>query len=187
MARRRRGRGGGRRGKELCLQSAAFYVKFNIKASLEAVFVAVLDVLPVGPALHAHLHVVGQVGELHGHQRLQVPRLQELPVVGVVLEGKARVAAHPVVLHCANFVCVFLSLKRWENEEQNDDDRTNLTFCSPFPQQHLFFTETITCLGSSLILDLAARGQSWWWTGRTRTCCLTSTSQHISSQGLFFL
>lgn len=109
MARRRRRRRGGV-GKELCLQSAAFNVKFNIKASLEAVFVAVLDVLPVGLALHAHLHVVGQVGELHGHQRLQVPRLQELPVVGVVLQGKARVAAHPVVIHCADFVCVFLSL-----------------------------------------------------------------------------
>lgn len=108
MARRRGRRGAGR---ELCLQSAAFYVKFNIKASLEAVFVAVLDVLPVGPAFHTHLNVVCQVGELHGHQRLQVPRLQELAIVGVVLKGKARVAAHPVVLHCAYFVCILLSLE----------------------------------------------------------------------------
>lgn len=108
MARRRGRRGAGR---ELCLQSAAFYVKFNIKASLEAVFIAVLDVLPIGPAFHAHLHVVGQVGELHSHQRLQVPRLQELAIVGVVLKGKARVAAHPVVLHCAYFVCILLSLE----------------------------------------------------------------------------
>lgn len=94
----------------MCLQSAASYVKFNIKASLEAVFVAVLDVLPVGPAFHAHFHVVGQVGELHCHQWLQVPRLQELAVVRVVLQGKARVASHAVVLHCAYFVCIFFSL-----------------------------------------------------------------------------
>lgn len=183
MARRRRRRRGGV-GKELCLQSAAFNVKFNIKASLEAVFVAVLDVLPVGLALHAHLHVVGQVGELHGHQRLQVPRLQELPVVGVVLQGKARVAAHPVVIHCADFVCVFLSLKRRENEERNDDYRTNSTFCSSFPQQHLFFTKTITCLGSSLILNsmrtvLVVEG--------THKCCLISTSQHASARKRAFL
>lgn len=98
-------------GKELCLQSAAFYVKFNIKASLEAVFVAVLDVLPIGLAFHTHLHVVGQVGELHRHQWLQVLWLQGLAIVGIVLQGKARVAAHPIVLHCAYFVCILLSLE----------------------------------------------------------------------------
>lgn len=101
----------------MCLRSAAFYVEFNIKASLEAVLVAVDDVLPVGPALHAHFHVVGQVGELHGHQGLQVPWLQQLPVVGVVLQPEAGVATHPIVLHRADLVCVLLSL-RGEREAQ---------------------------------------------------------------------
>lgn len=94
----------------MCLQSAAFYVKFNIKASLEAVFVAVLDVLPIGLAFHAHFHVVGQVGELHCHQWLQVLWLQEPAIVWVVLQGKARVTAHPIVLHHADLVCVLVPL-----------------------------------------------------------------------------
>lgn len=134
MARRRRGGGG----TELCLQSAAFYVKFNIKASLEAVFVAVLDVLPIGPAFHTHLCVVGQVGELHCHQRLQVPRLQKLAVVGVVLQGKARVATHPIVLHCAYFVRIVLSLGRQEEEEQTMTITQTLPFAALFPSSICF-------------------------------------------------
>lgn len=165
MARRkRRRRGGG--GRELCLQSAAFYVKFNIKASLEAVFVAVQDVLPVGPAFHAHLHVVGQVGELHGHQRLQVPRLQELAIVGVVLQAKARVAAHPVVLHGAYFVSILLSLGRQEKEDKTMTNGPNSTFGSPFPQQHLFFHQDANL---SLVIPqprLAAHRRSPWREGR---------------------
>lgn len=88
----------------MCLQSAASYVKFNIKASLEAVFVAVLDVLPIGPAFHTHFHIVGQVGELHCHQWLQVVGLQELAIVRVVLQGKAWVTTHAIVLHRADLV-----------------------------------------------------------------------------------
>lgn len=105
----------------MCLQSAAFYVKFNIKASLEAVLVAVDDVLPVGPALHAHLHVIGQVGELHSHQRLQVLWLQQLPVVGVVLQPEAGIGAHPIVLHRADLVCVLVSLQGGRGGTTNDN------------------------------------------------------------------
>lgn len=142
-------------GKELCLQSAAFYVKFNIKASLEAVFVAVLDVLPIGLAFHTHLHVVGQVGELHRHQWLQVLWLQGLAIVGIVLQGKARVAAHPIVLHCAYFVCILLSLEV-EKGRTNNDNHSNIAICGPSPWQHLLFFSNLSW--SSPVLTLTAQG-----------------------------
>lgn len=96
-------------GKDLCLRSA---LNFNlyIKASLEAVLLAVPDVLTERLALDADLSVHGQVGELHGQQGLQVLGLQQLAVVGVVLQGEAGVAAQAEVLHVPNSVLVFVSL-----------------------------------------------------------------------------
>lgn len=174
-------------GRELCLQSAAFYVKFNIKASLEAVFVAVLDVLPVGLAFHAHFRVVGQVGELHRHQWLQVLWLQGLAIVRVVLQGKAGVAAHPVVLHCAYFVCILLSLGV-EKGRTNNDNHSDTALCSPSPwQQLLFFGKTL--VGHH-------RSPPWQHkvcpVERTLKCCLTSsytisTSQHAAARKRAFL
>lgn len=97
-------------GKDLCLWSALNF-NFYIKASLKTVFLAVPDVLAVRLTLDADFCVRGKVGELHGQQGLQVLGLQELAVVGVILQGKTGVAAQAEILHVSNFILIFVSLK----------------------------------------------------------------------------
>lgn len=97
-------------GKDLCLWSALNF-NFYIKASLKTVFLAVPDVLAVRLTLDADFCVRGKVGELHSQQGLQVLGLQELAVVGVILQGKTGVAAQAEILHVSNFILIFVSLK----------------------------------------------------------------------------
>lgn len=80
----------------------------QVKASLVAVLLVVVDVVPKHFALDAQFHVLGQVGELHRHQGLQVMRVQPLPVVRVVLQREA--AVYAVVLDLPDFISVLLSL-----------------------------------------------------------------------------
>lgn len=81
----------------------------EVEASLVAVLVAVLDVLAEHPALNAQLGVPGQVDELQRHQGLLVVRVQQLAVVGVVLQWEA--AADAVVLDLADFAGVLFFLE----------------------------------------------------------------------------
>lgn len=74
-----------------------------------AVLLAVVDVLPKYFALGAHLLAHGDVGELDGHQWLQVLGLQLLAVVGVVLQGEALRQAE--VLDLPDLVGVLFALR----------------------------------------------------------------------------
>lgn len=81
----------------------------DVEASLVAVLLAVVDVLAKHPALDAQLGVHGQVNELQRHQGLLVVRVQQLAVVGVVLQWEA--AADAVVLDLADFAGVLFFLE----------------------------------------------------------------------------
>lgn len=81
----------------------------EVEASLVAVLVAVVDVLAEHPALDAQLGVPGQVDELQRHQGLLVVRVQQLAVVGVVLQWEA--AADAVVLDLADFAGILFFLE----------------------------------------------------------------------------
>ena len=48
------------------------------------------------------ISVHGEVGELHSEQGLQVLGLEQLAIVGVILQGKARVATQAKILHVSN-------------------------------------------------------------------------------------
>lgn len=103
-------------GEDLCLWSALNF-NFYIKASLKTVFVTVPNVLTVRLTLYANFGVHGEVGELYGQQRLQVLGLQELAVVGVVLQGEPGVAAQSKILHVSNLFLIFITLKtrrKWD-------------------------------------------------------------------------
>lgn len=82
----------------------------DVKASLVAVLFAVVDVLSEHFALDAQFGVQGQVGELQGHQGLQVVAVQQLAVVRVILHGEA--AADAVVLDLPDLAGVLLPLER---------------------------------------------------------------------------
>lgn len=105
-------------GKDLCLWSA---LNFNlyIKASLKTVFLTVPNVLPIRLTLNANLSVQSEVGELHGQQGLQVPGLQELAVVGIILQRETGVATQAKILHVPDFILVFVSLKTRVKGELN--------------------------------------------------------------------
>lgn len=81
----------------------------DVKASLVAVLLAIVDVVSEHFALDTQFRVHGQVGELQRHQRLQVLRVQQLAVVGVILEGEA--PANTVVLNLPDFTSVLLFLE----------------------------------------------------------------------------
>jgi len=83
-------------------------MELNVKASLVAVLFVVVNVVPVDFALNAYVLVQGQVGEMDGHQRLQVLGVQELAVVGVILHGKPTTDA--VVVDPSQLPNVLLSL-----------------------------------------------------------------------------
>lgn len=87
-------------------------MELDFKASLVAVLVAVVDVLPEHLALDAQVGVQGQVGELQRHQRLQVVGVQQLPVVRVILQGEA--AADAVVLDLSDLTGILLFLQRYD-------------------------------------------------------------------------
>lgn len=76
---------------------------------MEAVLLAVVDVLAEHPALDAQLGVQRQVGELQRHQGLLVVRVQQLAVVGVVLQREA--AADAVILDLTDFAGVLFFLE----------------------------------------------------------------------------
>lgn len=90
-------------------------MKLDVEASLVTVLVAVMDVVPEHFALDAHLRVHGQVGEVQRHQRLQVVGVQQLAVVGVILQGEA--AADAVVLDLPDFAGVLLFLEGGQTYE----------------------------------------------------------------------
>lgn len=81
----------------------------DVEASLVAVLLAVVDVLAEHPALDAQLGVQRQVGELQRHKGLLVVRVQQLAIVGVVLQREA--AADAVVLDLADFASVLFFLE----------------------------------------------------------------------------
>lgn len=85
-------------------------MELNLKASLVAVLVTVVDVVSEHFALDAQFSVVSQVVELQRHQRLQVLRVQQLAVIRVVLQGET--AADTVVLDLPNFTSVLLFLEK---------------------------------------------------------------------------
>lgn len=83
--------------------------QLNIKTSLVAILIAVLDVFSICFALDADLLIPRHVRKLNGHQRLQVVRMQQFAVVGVVLERKT--FAHAEVLDLSNLVTILFSLQ----------------------------------------------------------------------------
>lgn len=103
-------------GKDVCLWSALNF-NFYIKASLKTVFLTVPNVLTIRLTLYADFSVHGEVGELHGQERLQVLGLQELAVVGIILQRETRVAAQSKVLYASNFLLIFVSLKNQRGNE----------------------------------------------------------------------
>lgn len=86
--------------------------EFNIESSLVAILFVVINVFPVHFALHADVRVQGDVDELDGHQGLQVVRVEDFPVVGVILKGEA--FSDTVVLHLAELTCILLFLQARE-------------------------------------------------------------------------
>lgn len=103
---------GSRTGKALrCSGSSSSRVdqELEVEASLVAVLLAVVDVLAEHPALDAQLGVHRQVGELQRHQGLLVVRVQQLAIVGVVLQREA--AADAVVLDLADFASILFFLE----------------------------------------------------------------------------
>ena len=103
-------------GKDLCLWSALNF-NFYIKASLKTVFLTVPNVLTIRLTLYADFSVHGEVGELHGQERLQVLGLQELAIVGIILQRETRVAAQSKVLYASDFFLIFVSLKSQRGNE----------------------------------------------------------------------
>lgn len=103
-------------GKDVCLWSALNF-NFYIKASLKTVFLTVPNVLTIRLTLYADFSVHGEVGELHGQERLQVLGLQELAIVGIILQRETRVATQSKVLYASNFFLIFISLKNQRGNE----------------------------------------------------------------------
>lgn len=133
--------------------------EFNIESSLVAILFVVINVFPVHFALHADIRVQGDVDELDGHQGLQVLRVQEFPVVGVILKGEA--FSNTVVLHLAELTCILFSLQARE-------------YMLSVSNIFYYFTEALSVLRAvgkgSLTLFVQWIGITWDWT----LCCASS-------------
>lgn len=113
-----------------CLGSQV-HGELNVKASLIAVLLAVVDVVAVNFALDAELLLQGEVGEVDGHQRLQVSGVQPLAVVGVVLEGETGDPTEPEVLDLSDLAFVFFPLWEGITELALTNKQGSPWFCKP--------------------------------------------------------
>lgn len=83
--------------------------QLDVKASLVAIFVAVLDVCSVSLAFDADLLIQSDVSKLNGHQGLQVHGVQQFAVVGVIL--KREPVANAEVVDLSDLVFILRALQ----------------------------------------------------------------------------